>query len=128
MRALYETVIALTVKFEDIPRVAPRARIELTKLAEGFWHITVHFGFVLRFFAAGVSVKPSDECSPLRHPLCRAWFESRLCRQGSSSYAFLARLFQNSPIRRKRADVGPCLTHGHRLFIGKTNNLGTPDF
>jgi len=46
MRALYETAIALTVKFEDIPRVAPRDRIELAKLAEGFWHITVHFGFV----------------------------------------------------------------------------------
>ena len=46
MRALSEIVIALTVKFEDIPRVAPRERIELAKLAEGFWHITVHFGFV----------------------------------------------------------------------------------
>jgi KUP system potassium uptake protein len=46
MRALYETAIALTVKFEDIPRVAPGDRIELAKLAEGFWHITVHFGFV----------------------------------------------------------------------------------
>src|ERR1039457_2271625 len=46
MRAVYETVIALTVKFEDIPRVAPRERLELTKLPEGFWHITVHFGFV----------------------------------------------------------------------------------
>jgi KUP system potassium uptake protein len=46
MRALQETAIALTVKFEDIPRVAPRDRIELAKVAEGFWHITVHFGFV----------------------------------------------------------------------------------
>jgi KUP system potassium uptake protein len=46
MRALYETAIALTVKFEDIPRVAPHDRIELANLAEGFWHITVHFGFV----------------------------------------------------------------------------------
>jgi KUP system potassium uptake protein len=46
MRALYETVIAMTVKFEDIPRVPPRDRIELTELAQGFWHITVHFGFV----------------------------------------------------------------------------------
>jgi KUP system potassium uptake protein len=46
MRALSETVIALTVKFEEIPRVAPRERIELAKLAEGFWHITMHFGFV----------------------------------------------------------------------------------
>src|SRR5208337_3237171 len=46
MRALSETVIALTVQFEDIPRVPPRDRIELVKLTEGFWHITVHFGFV----------------------------------------------------------------------------------
>jgi KUP system potassium uptake protein len=38
MKALYETAIALTVKFEDIPRVRPSD--------EGFWHITVHFGFV----------------------------------------------------------------------------------
>ena len=43
---LSETVIALTVKFEDIPRVVPRERIELAKLAEGFWQIIVHFGFV----------------------------------------------------------------------------------
>ena len=46
MKSLYETVVALTVKFEDIPRVAPSERIELAKLAEGFWHITIHFGFV----------------------------------------------------------------------------------
>jgi KUP system potassium uptake protein len=46
MRAVYETVIALTVIFENIPRIPARERIELTKLAEGFWHITVHFGFV----------------------------------------------------------------------------------
>jgi KUP system potassium uptake protein len=46
MRAMYETAVALTVQFENIPRVAPRDRIELTKLAEGFWHIIVHFGFV----------------------------------------------------------------------------------
>jgi KUP system potassium uptake protein len=46
MRALSETVIALTVQFEDIPRVPPRDRIELVKLTEGFWHIIVHFGFV----------------------------------------------------------------------------------
>jgi K+ transporter len=46
MRAMYETAIALTVNFDYIPRVASRDRIELAKLAEGFWHITVHFGFV----------------------------------------------------------------------------------
>jgi KUP system potassium uptake protein len=46
MKALSETVIALTVTFEDIPRVASRERIELAKLADGFWHITTHFGFI----------------------------------------------------------------------------------
>jgi KUP system potassium uptake protein len=46
MKALYETAIALTVKFDDIPRVALRDRIELAKFTEGFWHIIVHFGFV----------------------------------------------------------------------------------
>jgi KUP system potassium uptake protein len=46
MRAMYETAIALTVNFDYIPRVASRDRIELVKLAEGFWHITVHFGFI----------------------------------------------------------------------------------
>jgi KUP system potassium uptake protein len=43
MRAIYETMIALTVKFEDIPRVASRERVELAKLGDGFWHITVHY-------------------------------------------------------------------------------------
>ena len=46
MGALQENAIALTVKFENIPRVALGDRIELDKLAGGFWHITVHFGFV----------------------------------------------------------------------------------
>jgi KUP system potassium uptake protein len=46
MKVMYETAIALTVNFESIPRVASRDRIELAKLAEGFWHITVHFGFI----------------------------------------------------------------------------------
>ena len=46
MRSLYETAIALTVQFENIPHVAPDERVELLKLANGLWHITVHFGFV----------------------------------------------------------------------------------
>ncbi len=46
MKALYQTAIALTVKFEDIPRVARSERVELAKYAGGFWHITLHYGFV----------------------------------------------------------------------------------
>jgi len=46
IRALPETVIALTVRFADIPRVSPSNRLELVCIFEGFWHLTVHYGFV----------------------------------------------------------------------------------
>jgi KUP system potassium uptake protein len=44
--ALPETVIALTVRFADIPRVSLADRVELIPIFEGFWHLTVHYGFV----------------------------------------------------------------------------------
>jgi KUP system potassium uptake protein len=44
--ALPQTVIALTVKFADIPRVNLSNRLELVRVFEGFWHLTVHYGFV----------------------------------------------------------------------------------
>jgi KUP system potassium uptake protein len=44
--ALPQTVIALTVKFADIPRVSFSNRLELVRVFEGFWHLTVHYGFV----------------------------------------------------------------------------------
>jgi len=44
--ALPQTVIALTVKFEEIPRVSLANRLELVRVFEGFWHLTVHYGFV----------------------------------------------------------------------------------
>jgi KUP system potassium uptake protein len=43
--ALPRTVIALTVKFA-IPRVSLANRLELVRVFEGFWHLTVHNGFV----------------------------------------------------------------------------------
>jgi KUP system potassium uptake protein len=42
----HESLIALTINFEDVPRVSPRDRVEVCKLHEGFWHITIRFGFV----------------------------------------------------------------------------------
>ena len=45
-RSLFETVVALSVSFESIPRVRPADRIKCEKLGGGRWHITVHFGFV----------------------------------------------------------------------------------
>jgi KUP system potassium uptake protein len=44
--SLHETVVALSVSFERIPRIHPNSRINVVKLAKDFWHITVHFGFV----------------------------------------------------------------------------------
>jgi KUP system potassium uptake protein len=46
IKALQETVISLTVMFEPVPRVDPTERTQVEKLGDGFWHITVRFGFV----------------------------------------------------------------------------------
>ena len=48
MKALQETVISLTVRFEEYPRVPLDKRAEVEKVAEGLWHVTVRFGFVER--------------------------------------------------------------------------------
>ena len=45
-RSLHQTVIALTVNFESVPRIAAQDRTRCDKLGEGVWHMTVHFGFV----------------------------------------------------------------------------------
>src|SRR6516162_5484972 len=44
--ALQESVVALTVKFADVPRIPRADRLEVRKLADNFWQITAHFGFV----------------------------------------------------------------------------------
>ncbi|HEY4040277.1 MAG TPA: KUP/HAK/KT family potassium transporter [Rhodopila sp.] len=46
MKALQETVISLTVRFEERPRVPLEERAEVEKVFEGFWHVTIRFGFV----------------------------------------------------------------------------------
>jgi KUP system potassium uptake protein len=44
--SLHKTVITLTVRFEDVPRVRSGDRVGIEQLDDGFWHVTVHFGFV----------------------------------------------------------------------------------
>src|SRR5947208_7155124 len=44
--SLQETVIFLTVSFEDVPRIRPNDRALTERLDDGFWHVTVRFGFV----------------------------------------------------------------------------------
>ena len=44
--ALQETLVSMTVRFEEVPRVPLAERVEVQQIARGFWHVTVHFGFV----------------------------------------------------------------------------------
>jgi KUP system potassium uptake protein len=46
IKALQEIVITLTVWFEEYPRVPRSQRADVKRLDEGFWHVTVRFGFV----------------------------------------------------------------------------------
>jgi KUP system potassium uptake protein len=44
--SLPETVIALTLAFQDTPRVKPEERLETVRVFEGYWEMTARFGFV----------------------------------------------------------------------------------
>jgi len=44
--SLPEIVIALTLAFQDTPRVEPNKRLELKEVFDGFWGMTVRYGFV----------------------------------------------------------------------------------
>jgi KUP system potassium uptake protein len=46
IKALQETVVSLTVRFEDYPRVALADRAVVEQIADGFWHVTIRFGFI----------------------------------------------------------------------------------
>ncbi len=45
-KALQETVVSLTVRFDQVPRVSEARRAEVEAIAHGMWHVTLHFGFV----------------------------------------------------------------------------------
>ena len=44
--ALPETLIALTINFENTPRVGPDDRLKVAEIFPGFWEMTIRFGFV----------------------------------------------------------------------------------
>ena len=46
IKALQETVVTLSVRFEECPRVALADRADVRQVADGFWHVTLHFGFM----------------------------------------------------------------------------------
>ena len=46
MGALQETIVTLSLAFEEVPRVSSDHRATIEQIAEGFWHATVRFGFI----------------------------------------------------------------------------------
>ena len=46
MGALQRSVIALTVRFEEPPRVEDQGRCTVEQIGEGIWSVTIRFGFV----------------------------------------------------------------------------------
>jgi KUP system potassium uptake protein len=46
MKALAETVMTVTVIFEETPRVDEANRAEVQAMSDGIWHVIVRFGFV----------------------------------------------------------------------------------
>jgi KUP system potassium uptake protein len=69
--ALQETVVTLGVKFADVPRIPRRDRIVMKQLAEGFWQISAHFGFVqIPDLPAALRQARERGCpADLRHPV-----------------------------------------------------------
>ena len=45
-KALPETVIGLTVIFEQVPRIAGPERAEVRQVDAGLWHVTIRYGFM----------------------------------------------------------------------------------
>jgi KUP system potassium uptake protein len=46
MGALQEALVTLSLVFDEVPRVAASDRAVVEPIAEGFWHVTVRFGFI----------------------------------------------------------------------------------
>jgi KUP system potassium uptake protein len=45
-QVLHQQVVLLTVVIENMPRVPPGRRVEVTRLDQGFFRVIVHFGFM----------------------------------------------------------------------------------
>ena len=63
MRILHERVLFLSVVTEEIPHVAPHARLAIEDLQEGMYRITLHYGFMedpdIPFAICGLKLKDS---------------------------------------------------------------------
>ena len=44
--SLHQTVVALTLSFEEVPRVEPEHRADFSRVAEDFWRVNLRYGFM----------------------------------------------------------------------------------
>jgi KUP system potassium uptake protein len=67
-KVLHERVVILNVRYAEVPYVPADRRLEMTKLAEGFYHVVLRYGFMddtdipkaLSECACGVQFDPMD--------------------------------------------------------------------
>ncbi len=45
-KVLHERVVILNVRYAEVPYVAADRRLEMTRLAEGFYHVVIRYGFM----------------------------------------------------------------------------------
>jgi KUP system potassium uptake protein len=89
MGALHEAVIALTVLFEECPRINDEHRCAVEPLAEGIWRVTVRFGFVeIPDLTAALKRVPNlDKSIDLDHAIYFATRDLVVPRPGSSLFS-----------------------------------------
>jgi KUP system potassium uptake protein len=101
-KSLHERVVLMTMRTEDVPRVANEKRLEVQERDKGFWTVTIHYGFM---------EQPSV-------PRALA-----LCRLKGLKFELMETSFFIGRDRlraAKRSDVGP--RWRQRLFIFIANN------
>jgi KUP system potassium uptake protein len=89
MGALHRSVIALTVLFEESPRIAEEGRCGVELIAEGIWRATIRFGFVEipDLMAALKRIKSLDRSIDLDNAIYFATRDLVVPRRGASLLA-----------------------------------------
>ncbi|MGY4305492.1 KUP system potassium uptake protein [Bradyrhizobium sp. USDA 4369] len=89
MGALHQSVIALTILFEESPRIDDEERCGVEKIADGIWRVTMRFGFVEipDLTAALKRVKGLDPSIDLDHAIYFATRDIIVAGAGSSLFA-----------------------------------------
>jgi KUP system potassium uptake protein len=64
-KALQQTVVSLTVRFEEYPRVWPDRRAEVKHLGDGIWYVTIRFGFIEQPNVVAALAYAKDKGCPL---------------------------------------------------------------